>query len=77
MRRRKRGGSKVGTFGDLEMLVSKWNLSSNPKIIDFLPNCIPYMVSRTVEKEIALHILIDMKNTGKIVWNLISSGEGQ
>lgn len=37
-------GSKVGTFRDLEMLVSKWNLSSNPKIIDFLPNCIPYMV---------------------------------
>jgi hypothetical protein len=31
-------------FQDFEMLVSKWNLSSNPKIIDFLPNCIPYMI---------------------------------
>lgn len=37
-------GSKVRIFRDLEMSVSKWNLSSNPKIIDFLPNCIPYMV---------------------------------
>lgn len=64
-------------FRDLEMLVSKWNLSSNPKIIDFLPNCIPYVVERTVEKEFALHILIDMKNPVKIVWNLISSREGQ
>lgn len=44
MRRGDTGGSKVGTFRDLEMLVSKWNLSSNPKIIDFLLNCIPYMV---------------------------------
>lgn len=59
------------------MLVAKWNLSSNPKIIDFLPNCIPYMVERTVEKESTLHILIDTKNAEKIVWNLISSREGQ
>lgn len=58
------------------MLVSKWNLSSDTKIIDSLPNCIPYMVLRTVEKEIALHILIDMTNTVEIVWNLISSREG-
>lgn len=59
------------------MLVAKWNLSSNPKIIDFLPNCTPYMVERTVEKESTLHILIDTKNAVKIVWNLISSREGQ
>lgn len=36
------------------------------------------MVLRIVEGEKkALHILIDIKNTVKIVWNLISSREGQ